>query len=99
MLRSRIGPNATAWQLLGSGRAGTAARSIGTLAVAALVGLALIVSGSRSDMIATLVVIGFEPDRARLLTALMVDTLVVGAGVLTFAASRTAILAGIAAFA
>jgi enterochelin esterase-like enzyme len=74
-------------------------RIAGTLAVMGLLGWAIVASGTARDMAATLVVIGFDPDRAQLIGGLVIEALLVGLGVVTFAAVRPAIVIGVIAFA
>jgi len=56
-------------------------------------------SGTAKDMAANLVVIGFDPDRASLISGLVVEALLVALAVMALAAARTAIVAGVVAFA
>jgi enterochelin esterase-like enzyme len=82
-----------------SSRRGNVTRIVGTLAVVGLAGWVIAASGTAKDMAASLVVIGFDPDRSRLISGLVIEGLLVGLGVVTFASARAAIAAGILAFA
>ena len=59
----------------------------------------LIASGVSTDTSASLVVMGFSPDRATLLTGLLIESLLVAAGILALADPRSAGLAAAGVFA
>jgi len=82
-----------------SGRRGGIARIVGTLALMGLAGWAIVASGTSKDMAATMVVIGLDPDRAKLISGLVIEALLVGLGVLAFASAWVAIASGVIAFA
>jgi enterochelin esterase-like enzyme len=88
---------AAALRRAGGGR-GLAVSALAVVVVLAI-GLAAVAMGSVAGMIATLVVIGFSPDRSVLIASLAVEA--VGVAVATFLAPRrrAEILAGVLAFA
>jgi enterochelin esterase-like enzyme len=80
---------------IGRGRARTVLRSVAAVAIAGAVVVALRVSGSLADIDATLQVMGFDPDRARLLTAFSAEAVAIAIAVLATRGAAAASLAGI----
>ncbi len=70
------------------------ARPVLAVAAAAITGLALHASGTLAGAAATLEVMGFDPDRSRLIADLMGAAVATAAGALLTNAVRTSILAG-----
>jgi len=85
----------------GFGRVRASRSSLRAVATMALVGVAgwwLVATGTGADTSATLVVMGFSPDRANLITALLIEALLVALGTLVLAKPRPAALVAIAVF-
>jgi enterochelin esterase-like enzyme len=71
--------------------------SVATAATATLVILVAVVSGSMDQANTTLVVMGFDPDRAQLITSLLLGALAAAAATLVTGRSRLAAVLGFAA--
>jgi enterochelin esterase-like enzyme len=74
-------------------------RVLGTFAIVTLVAAGAVTSGTTDSTAATLDVMGFSPDRASLITALILDAIAVAAATFVLLAPRTAIVAGSLVFA
>ncbi|MBI3751449.1 MAG: hypothetical protein HY263_07315 [Chloroflexi bacterium] len=74
-------------------------RSLGAVMVGGLVGWAMLATGMAKDTAATLVVIGFSPDRAVLLGSLTLEVAVVTIATLVTGSTRAALATGVVAFA